>query len=914
MPPVFAPGTRFGAYEVIASLGEGGMGQVFRARDTRLNRDVALKVLPPSFANDPDRLARLTREAQILASLNHPNIAAVYGLENQQGRLALVMELVEGETLSRRIARGAMPTDEALPLARQIAEALEAAHEQGVIHRDLKPANIQIRADGTVKILDFGLAKAIDTGAQADSPEDTMAAMTTVGMILGTAAYMSPEQASGKFLDKRTDVWAFGVVFFEMLTGRRLFGDNTASHTLADVLLGPIDFAKIPAHTPRAIRDLLRRCLARDPRKRLRDIGEARIAIDEALSHGDRVDAVVTRPGTMPWTVAGAALVVIAALLIQLAPWRRSSVPDRPLIRLESSLGPSALGPDVSSIAISPDGTRLVYSIRGADGKLLLASRLLDSGVITPLPGTEGGATPFFSPDSKSIGFVADNKLKTVSLAGGIPVVVSDVTTFRGAGWGEHGEIIASLFTTGGLQSLPLAGGPSRALTSLAPDQFLHLRPQVLPGGHAVLFTASPSTVSLEDGSIQVVALDDVAGKPGAVTTVLSPGHSGRYVPTMGATGHLVYLRKGVFYAVAFDPVGLKTSGMPVPMLEDMADAPRLEVDPFSVSGDGTLVYRSGRPTDPAFPILWMDQSGQTEPLVKTAGFYSYPSFSPDGKRLAVVADTGRGQEIMVYDIAQDILTRVTFTGSQKRAPVWSPDGLHLAYSSAGPPSEHLAWIRADGSGESQVLLETKSRSSALVMSPDGKLLAFHDNKPDGDTDMWTLPLDTTDPEHPKPGTAMPLVQTPARESGPAFSPDGRYIAYFSNESGRYEIYVKPRPGPDGKSGPATWQVSTDGGIFPLWSPSGCQLFFRGNPGGRGIMVADCTTTATTFSSSNVRPWSNRETRSVGTFLSYAIAPDGKRFAVFPLPNAPVEDKGNGQVTFLLNFFDEVRRKVPVVK
>jgi len=914
------PGIRLGVYEIITPIGEGGMGQVFRARDTKLDRDVAIKILPEAFAHDADRLARFTREAKTLASLNHPHIAAIYGLEESGGVTALVMELVQGDDLSQRMARGAIPTDEALPIAKQIAEALEAAHEQGIVHRDLKPSNIKVRPDGTVKVLDFGLAKPMEptdgsSPHRSMSPTITSPALTQAGIVLGTAAYMAPEQAKGRPVDKRSDVWAFGVVLLEMLRGQRLFVGETSSDILADVLRAPIDFSRLPPDTPRTIQALLRRCLNRDVKNRLRDIGEARIAIDEALTAPDqRPDVPSERRRTIPWVIAGVALVVSAAVVLQWKPWRGPTTRDKPLIRLDASLGPDALGTDVTTVAISPDGTRVVFPIRGADGKPRLGSRLLGQAVVTPLAGTEGGVTPFFSPDSQSIGFVANNKLKTVTLGGGLPVVVSDVTTFRGASWGEHGEIIVSLFTTGGLQGIPVAGGTPHEVTRLAPNQFLHTQPQVLPGGHAALFTASSSVVSLEDATIQAVTLDESSGKAGVVTTILSPGHSAHYLATSGSTGDLVYLNRGVLYAVAFDPARLQIRGTPVPILDDLADASRLDVDPFSVSRDGTLVYRSGTPVDSGWPVLWLDKSGKTEPLVKAAGVYSYPSFSPDGRRLALVADTGKGQEIYVQDTQRDTLTRVTFTGSQKRAPVWSPDGLHLAFSSAGPPTEHLAWIRADGSGEAQVIIETPTRSSALAMSPDGKLLAYHDNKSDGDTDIWTLPLDTTDPEHPKPGKPAQFVATPAREAGPAFSPDGRYVAYFSNESGRYEIYVKPRPGADGKPGPGTWQVSTTGAIFPLWSPRGGELFYRGNPAAGSIMVADYTAAGGLFAASAGRQWTDRLTRTVGTFLSYNVAPDGKRFAVFPMPEAAAEDKGAPHVTFLLNFFDDLRRKVPVSK
>jgi Tol biopolymer transport system component/tRNA A-37 threonylcarbamoyl transferase component Bud32 len=916
-----APGTRLGDYDVIALIGEGGMGQVWRARDPKLNREVALKVLPDSFANDPIRLARFTREAQTLAVLNHPNIAHLYGIEEVGDVRALVMELVEGEDLAERLRRGPIPLEDALPIAQQIAEALEAAHDSGVIHRDLKPANVKVRPDGAVKVLDFGLAKAKDQASSAgepatplniaDSPTVT-AGMTLHGAVIGTAAYMAPEQARGKVIDRRVDIWAFGCVLIEMLTGRAVFKGDGVQDVLARVLRQDVNWAALPSNTPPRLRRLLERCLDRDPRKRLRDAGEARIEIATiAAGVGPHEAPVTARPATpsmrvLPWAVAA---VAIAAAVMLWAPWRSEVPVDRPIMRLNVNLGPDATVGEGGSVpvAISPDGTRIAFPVRGPGGKTMIATRLLDQSAITPVPGTEAGNYPFFSPDGRSIGFVAESKLKTVAVNGGSPAILSDASAYRGASWGPGSEIIATLLTTGGLRRVSAASGAGSALTTLGSNEFLHLRPQALPGGNAVLFTASPSVTALADASIQVVPLA-AGSKTGEVKTLVTNGYAGRYVATNGSTGHLVFLRQGALYAVLFDPVRLEVSGTPQLILEDAGGAPGFVEDPFDISRDGTLVYHSGT-SDLAWPVVWMDSSGQTTPLINVPGRYSFPQFSPDGGRLALVGDMGKAQEIFVYDLKRDAMSRLTFTETQKRAPVWSRDGAHLAFTSHDSTGPRVNWIRADGAGENQVLLTTKERLSALAISPDGKRLAYHDNTPDGDTNIWTAAIDSSDPEHPKVGTPVPFLHTQVNEAGAVFSRDGRWLAYFSNETGRYEIFVKAAPGADGKPGPGKWQVSTEGGLFPEWSPDGRELFYRSYPGSR-IMVAGFTAAGGSFSSTRPRVWSDRPIRTVGPFPTYALAPDGQRFAVFPVADPSAAAAGS-HVTFVLNFFDELRRKVP---
>ncbi|MGD1097706.1 MAG: protein kinase, partial [Bryobacteraceae bacterium] len=867
---------------------------------TKLDREVAIKVLPAAFAQHPDRLARFEREAKVLASLKPNNIATIYAVEESSDGKALVMELVEGGTL-----KGPVPLDTALKYAAQIASALDAAHEKGITHRDLKPANIMLTPDGTIKVLDFGLA-AVTLASQSDGEAGTnmvtlTMSPTTVGMIMGTAAYMSPEQARGQTVDRRADIWAFGVVLWELLTGKQLFGGDTVSDILASLLTKEPDFTRVPSK----VRRLLWRCLEKDPKKRLRDIGDAMELVDGDLEAAPAASAAPSR-SRLGWLVAGVATIAFATALW--APWRTEKPVDRPLVRLDASLGPDAIQGTDSGVAISPDGTRIVFPIRRADRKPLLATRLLDQAVITPLPGTENANYAFFSPDGQWIGFYADSKLKKVSLRGGAPVTLSDASSsfFGGASWGENGDIVASLSVVGGLQSIPASGGAPHTVTNLGKQEASHLLPQSLPGGNIVLFTAARTT-SFEDANIQVVSL-----KTGAVKTLLSGGYFGRYLstlPTSGSTGHLVYVRQGVLYAVAFDPVRLEVRGMPEQILEDVGGSVG---NPFDFSRNGTFVYHPGTVADQKWPIVWMDSSGKTEPLVTTPGNYSFPRFSPDGTRLALTVDTGKGEEIFVYDRQRDSMSRLTFAGGENRSAVWSRDAEHLVFQSRNAAGSRLNWIRTDGSGEIQVLLESKNNIGPDGFSPDGRTLAYRDLQTAGDNDLWTLPLDTSDPEHPKPSKPVPFLQTPANELWLVFSPDGRYVAYFSNESGSYEVYVRPAPGPDGKPGPGKWQVSTAGGSYPEWSSNGRELFYRGLD--NRIMVTDYIANAGAFSSRKPRVWSDRQIRPAGSFLNFALAPDGKRFAVFPMPEPTAEDKGPAHVTFLLNFFDELRRKVPLGK
>jgi len=883
VPMSLSSGTRLGPYEIFGPLGVGGMGEVYRARDTKLKRDVALKVLPEPFAHDADRIARFQREAEVLAALNHPNIAAIYGLEGN----ALVMELVEGEAL-----KGPLPIETALNYAKQIAEALEAAHDKGITHRDLKPSNVMITREGVVKVLDFGLA--------AQSRDGEAVSSTRPGMIMGTAAYMSPEQARGESADRRADIWAFGAVMYEMFTGKRAFTGESASDLLAAVLTKEPDLNAVPLRA----RKLVARCLTKDRKLRLQAIGEARIAIDDVGTE-IQLPALKPRPSGRGW-VAAAALAVIAVVL-GFALWRATRPADRPLMRFSVELGPDAVeGADITA-AISPDGARLAFVARGPTGERQLATRLLDQANAALLAGTENAADPFFSPDGRWIGFFADDKMKKISVQGGAAVTLCHAPDAKGASWGEDGFIIVNLTSApgSGLSRVPAAGGTPQAITEPGEKgEFSHRWPQILPGAQAVLFTGGAGR---DGGNIEVLSL-----KTGQWKALQHGGTFGRYLATSNGAGHLVYVNRGTLFAVGFDLERLEVRGMPVPLLEDVAGNAASGGGQYDVARNGTLVYLSGKASTESWPIAWLDSTGKTQPLVATPGPYFTPRFSPDGQRLALAVGALGSEDIQVYDWQRDTMSRRTFTQTN-RFPVWTPDGKHIVFRSQAPGRFSLRWIRADGAGEAQPLLENKVPLIPYSFSPDGRRLAFAEKDVES-SDLWTLPLDVSDPEHPKPGKPELFLRTLFDEREPAFSPDGRWIAHTSNESGRREVYVRPFPG-GASSGSGKWQISTGGGMHPIWSRAGRELFYQA-PDTR-IMVTTYIAKADSFARDKPRPWSNTQIRDgekpsgLGFLWSLDLAPDGKRFAVFPRPEATGEEKASVHVTVLLNFFDELRRRVP---
>jgi serine/threonine-protein kinase len=865
--PVMAE-TTIAHYRIQAKLGEGGMGEVWRATDTKLGREVAVKVLPQAFAQDTDRMNRFAREAHLLASLNHPNIAAIYGVE----RRALVMELVPGPTLAERIAHRPISLEEALPIGRQIADALEYAHERGIIHRDLKPANIKVTPEGRVKVLDFGLAKAMSISAPGADPQSspTLTMRETVaGVILGTAAYMPPEQARGQEVDTRADIWAFGVVLYEMLTGRRLFVGPTVSDTLAAVLKTDPDLSAIPA----SVRPVVEGCLRKDPRRRWRSIGDVQMALEAGLPATPA--PVAERRRTMPWAIALAALAIGCAA--GWAAWRATRPADRPLMRFSVDLGPdAAIGLNVTA-AISPDGQRLVYPARGPDGKQQLAALLLDEAHPRLLPGTEAGSDPFFSPDGQWIGFFTGGQLKKTSVRGSAPVALGSARSLpHGASWGEDGYIVAAMGNSVPLSRIPAGGGAPQPLTRLGPGEIAHRWPQVLPGGTAVLFTATGTNATQEDAKIEAISL-----KTGQIKVVRRGGYYGRYMPG----GRLVYVSQGVVFGIKFDPDRLETLGAPTPLVEDVAANPVTGGGQFAFSATGIFLYVEGKNPAQSWSIAWLDHSGRMQPLLTLPGAYLYPRFSPDGRKLAYIDS----DDLYIHDLERGTSRRLTFGGSGapvwagSGTPVWSPDGKHLAFGTRNG----ISWIRSDGAEDPQRLLESPNEIvSPWSFSPDGRWLAYFAISRNTGFDLWTQPLDLRDPDHPKPGKPEPFLVTPTDEVVPRFSPDGRWIAYRSNESGTPEIYVRPFPAGNG----GRWQVSRGGGLYALWSNNGRELFFETED--CRTMAVDYTVDGASFVPGTPRLWSERQLFFTGT-SNLDLAPDGKRFAVFALPEAAPGAKGS---------------------
>jgi len=903
------------------------MGQVWRARDTRLKRDVAIKVLPASLTNDPDRLARFSREAQVLASLNHPNIAAIHHVEETSDGPALVMELIEGETLEDRITRGPIPLDEALPFAKQIAEALEVAHEQGVIHRDLKPANIKIGPDGSVKVLDFGLAKLAEpSSATAPGPSPlsmsptitSPAMMTGVGVLLGTAAYMAPEQAKGRPADKRSDIWAFGCVLFEMLTAQRAFAGEDVSDTLANVLKTEPDWSALPELMPTPITRLLRRSLEKDRQRRLDSAADARLEIDDALTApaiGEgvaRAAVVLVTPywrRVLPWAGASALGVGLAlVLLLWWAPWRPLPAAAAPL-RLEATLGADASlvitagnqdAPEGNAAVVSPDGLQLAFVAQPhGGGAPRLYVRRLDQLTATPLVGTEGAVGPFFSPDGQWIGFFGGGTLKKIAVTGGAPVTLADATAARGGSWAEDGTIVFGTNSGNrGLRRVSAVGGTAERLTTPAPAvEATHRWPQVLPGGRAVLYTVSAVPADYTNAWLAVMPLP--AGTPHVVQRGASYG---RYLPS----GHLTWVHDGTLFAAPFDLYTLAVTGPAVPVVPGVVSSTTSGGAQVEVSHTGTLEYVPGGENSSAAPLDWLTRDGKTTALRAIPANWSGVRIAPDGHRLAFALADASNFDVWTYDAARDALTRLTFDPGLDSNPVWTPDGQRLVYSAVnGGTAQNLYWQRADGGGDATRLTTSTYVQSPGSWHPSGRFLAFEEIRPQTGSNLLILPVEGDEASGWKAGTPTVFLNAPFNERQPRFSPDGRWLAYESNESGDTEIYVRPFPGPGGK-----WQISTGGGSSAVWSRARRELLYLA-PGGE-IMLVPYSATGDAFQAEKPRVWSEtRVQQRPLNAVSFDLHPDGERVAMAPRTEATA---GPTHVTLIFNLFDELRRIAPVTK
>jgi eukaryotic-like serine/threonine-protein kinase len=918
-----ASGTRFGPYQIAEPIGAGGMGEVYRALDTSLGRSVAIKVLPEEFAQDAERLARFEREARTLASLNHPNIATIHGLEkadlpagSAHGAMrALVMELVDGPTLADRIADGPIVLDEALAIARQITEALEAAHKQGIIHRDLKPANIKVRPDGTVKVLDFGLAKALapEPAAAAarqisQSPTITSpVAVTGAGVLLGTAAYMSPEQARGKAADKRSDIWAFGTVVYEMLTGKRAFDAGEVSDTLAWILTKDPDWSALPAAVPLSIRTLLRRCLTKDRRRRLDSASDARLEIDDAadaLVHGEPLTAGAARVHSRwPPRIAAAALTVAAVALV--SAWiltRPGAVAPAAVSRFAITLPaaqPIALSFNDRDLALSADGTRLAYTA-GDQARLML--RAFDRLDALPVANIVNARAPFFSPNGDWIGYfdrldegpttgpvLQHGALKKVSASGGPPIAVAQLTgASRGASWAADDAIVfATSDTSTGLLRVGAGGGEVEVLTKPAEGELDHYFPSVLPGARGVLFTIS------HDKRLdrQVAVLDTRTGER---RTLIASGSQAVYVNT----GHLIYEDGEALWAVGFDLASLRVIGGPVLILEQVLT---LAAAAFTISNGGSLVYVPQRRSS-SRSLVWVARDGREDPIAAPDRAYTRARISPDGKRVAVQISED-GHHIWIWDIERQTWTRLTF-GPDSHGPVWSHDGRHVLYSSKreGPAFANLFRRLADGTGPEERLTTSVLGQRVNVITRDGSRVIFEQLTPPAGYDFMSLSLTGSAKEE-------PLLQTPFDERDAAISPDGRWMVYESNQTGQAQIYVRPFP----NVADALYQITSDGGRTPIWSPTGRELFFVNRS---SLMVTPVELTpfsAGTPSKLFDAPSMVLDGRivAVGTVRTYDISRDGKRFLMIKENAASGEDEHPASMIVVQNWHEELKRLVP---
>ena len=895
-------GTRLGPYEVLAPLGSGAMGEVYRARDTRLERTVAIKILPAHLSSDPAHKQRFEREAKIISSLNHPHICVLHDVGRHGELDYLVMECLEGETLADRLNKGPLPLNQVLKFGMQLADALDKAHRSGVVHRDLKPGNIMLTPTGA-KLLDFGLAK--PTARLASLATGTTAAVssssvTEQGMIVGTSQYMSPEQIEGKDVDGRSDIFSFGSVLYEMITGQRAFQGNSRLSVASAILeQEPEPISVLKPMSPPALDQTIRRCLAKDREERWQAARDLQLELKWIAEAGSQsgIPAQMLFRRKLSARIAWALLVAVTPFAVWKAflPAPKSPEP----VRLSADLGADAAliteyGP---AVILSPDGTRLVFVAFGADRKIRLYIRALDGLQAAPLSGTDGARDPFFSPDGQWIAFFADGKLKKISVQGGAVVTLCDVPADRGGSWSEDGSIIFTPKLRAALSKVPAAGGTPEPLTELHQQagESTERWPQALRGGKGVLFTSDTNATDFDNADIVVYSM-----ATGKRKTIVHGASYARILPD----GHLVYTRQGTLFGAPFDLKRMEITGQAVPVLEDVVTNPQNGGAQFSFSNAGSLVYVPGTEVSLNVAIYWMDREGKFKPLREVPDSYNSPAFSPDGKQLAVSIGVSGKESIWVYDLLRDTLSRLTLGGQASVYPVWTPEGQRIVYAAAEKDGTmNLYWKRADGSDDAQRLTASKKNQYPFSWSPDGKTLAFAEDSTDSPGRIMTVSVEGDDKSGWKFSEPRPFLNSPFLEWAPAFSPDGRWLAYRCNESGSDEVYVRPFPGPAGK-----WQVSSEGGGFPRWSRSKRELFYK-TPDQR-IMVVSYTEPGGSFQAERPQLWSPGQFTDRSIAYNFDLHPDGKRFAVLK-----ASDTGSqvvvSKVNFVFNFFQELRRKIP---
>jgi Tol biopolymer transport system component len=853
-------GSRLGPYEILSAVGAGGMGEVYKARDTRLERTVAVKILPARLSENPEFRQRFEREAKTISQLSHPHICTLHDVGNESGVEYLVMEFLEGETLTEKLAKGPIPLEQLLRYGIEISDALEKAHRQGIVHRDLKPGNVMITKSG-VKLVDFGLAKlaAPPPGSVVSSlsvlPTQVEMGLTAEGTILGTFQYMAPEQLEGYEADGRTDIFALGLVLYEMATGRKAFsGKSQASLIAAIIHTQPEAISSVAPMTPPALDRVVRTCLAKDPDDRFQTAHDVKLQLQWIAEGGSAVGVplpVAARRKSrerLAWAVAGLALIgALAAGAAAWRFWRASASTERLVARFSIPFPKDTRSAPGANLALSPDGTRLAFApVSGGVSRLYL--RGIGDFEAVPMRGTEGAQRPFFSPDGQWIGFSADGKLKKVSVDGGSPLALCDAAVTRGASWGPDDVILFAPNPNTGLWAVPAAGGKAEQVTT--PDsrrgEFSHRWPDILPGGKAALF-AIAGAGNADQWRIALLDLDTRKW-----TVLVEGGSHPRYV----SPGHIVYAQAGSLLAVPFDLENLEVVGSPAPVLEELVTGGLGGAASYAVSATGALAYAPGAAGSGRFEAVWVDRRGAVQPLPVTARDFDQPRVSPDGRQVAVTV-RGENPDVWAGEVARGTLTRLTFEPSEDETAVWSPDSKQIAFAASRGASRQILRRSADGSGSEEILFRGERHSHVSDWTRDGKTLVVMDIGSGTGPDIWVLPLEGDR----KP---RPFLQAPFNENWPRLSPDGRWLAYESNEAGRLEIYVQPFPGPGGK-----WQVSTDGGSRPVWAPSGREIFYRQ---GDRVMVAPIEAGS---------PFAAGTPRSLfeGRFEeAYDVAPDGNRF------------------------------------